>query len=271
MKTLVVLSDTHCNHTVGLCLPQVKTGDGDYSTAGVIRRWVFHQWESVLEEIEKKKRGELWTILNGDIVEADSKQRSGQLISRDKTEIANTAHDVLLPLMEMSKGVYVLRGTEAHTGVNASVEEEFAQKFDNVIENKETNKHTWWHLPLVFSGVKMDIMHHPKGNGGGRPYNSQSGVDRLASDTLFEAANEQADIPDLVIRSHLHGYKDSGSAFRTRAIITPAFCLLTAYGYRIGLSHDGELGAVLIHCENGQYEVEPITRKPRKTKWQSVK
>lgn len=270
-KTLVVLSDTHCNHTVGLCLPKIKINDGDYSTAGVIRRWIFHQWEDVLEEVDKKKQGELWGIFNGDMVEADAKDRSGQVITRDRTEIKNIAHDVLLPLVEMCEGLYFLRGTEAHTGLNSTVEESLAETFDNVVENKETGKKTWWHLPLDFCGVKMDIMHHPKTGGTGRPQNSQTGVDRLASDTLFQATNERYDIPDLVIRSHLHGYKDSKDAFRTRAIITPAFTLLNAHGFRLGLSHDGELGCVLIHCDNGEYEVEPITRKPRKQKWQVVR
>lgn len=271
MKTLVIFSDAHTNHWMGLCKPNVKIGDGDTLSSGMVRRWVWNTFEDILDEVCKRKVGELWTVLNGDMVEADTKQRSGQLISRDVTEIVEMAHDVWSPVAEMSKGMYVVRGTEAHVGLNATVEESFAGQFDNVVENPETGKKTWWYLPLKFEGWKMDIMHHPQGGSGGRPQNSQGVVDRLASDTMFRAINEGYDVPDIAVRSHLHGYKNSGNAFRVQALITPALCLLSAYGHRIGLSHDGELGGILIFCDSSAYEIHPILRKPRQQKWQVIK
>lgn len=249
----------------------MEIGDGDSISAGTLRRWVWHTWEDILEEVDKERRGEMWSVFNGDTVEADYKQRSAQLISRDVNKIAIMAHDVFAPVMQMSAGGFFIRGTEAHVGPNATVEESFAGLFDNTQKNPETNKYTWWHLPLVLDGVRFDIMHHPQGGSGGRPQNSQTVVDRLASDTLFRAANEGTEIPDVVIRSHLHGYKDSGGAFRIRGIVTPALCLLSAYGYRIGLSHDGELGCVLIYCDAGRFYVKPILRKPRIQQWQVIK
>jgi hypothetical protein len=98
--------------------------------------------------------------------------------------------------------------------------------------------------------------------------NSQSGIDRIASDTLFMYANDGQVPPHLVIRSHLHGYKDSRDAFRTRAIITPAMSLLTGFTHRIGINMSEPIGAILIHCHEGKYHVEPLTYPVRKPTWE---
>jgi hypothetical protein len=136
--------------------------------------------------------------------------------------------------------------------------------------NEETGNYSWQWLPLNLDGVRMDIMHHPKGGGGGRPMNSQGGIDRIASDTLFQYANDGETPPHLVIRSHLHGYRDSRDAFRTRAIITPAMSLLTSYVYRIGINVSQPVGAVLIFCESGSYKVVPMLYPVRKASWQVI-
>jgi hypothetical protein len=170
----------------------------------------------------------------------------------------------------MCKGVYTVRGTAAHVGEQAKAEEAFASNFDNTIRNPETDNASWWHLPLEMDGVRMDIAHHPKGAGSGRPMNSQSGIDRIASDTLFNYANDGEVPPHLVIRSHLHGYRDSRDAFRTRAIITPAMCMLTSYTYRLGINIANPIGAILIYCDAGKYHVEPLTYPVRKPEWQTI-
>lgn len=169
--------------------------------------------------------------------------------------------------MQMCKGVYVIRGTEAHVGKQAQVEEAFAGNFDNVIRNSD-GRASRWYLPLELDGVRMDITHHPRGGVGGRPMNRQNGINRIASDALFEYANDGEALPHLVIRSHLHGYKDSLDTFRVRAIITPAMSLLTSYAYRIGINVSNPVGALIIYCHEGKYHVEPLLYPVRKTEWE---
>ena len=113
----------------------------------------------------------------------------------------------------------------------------------------------------------MDIAHHPKTGPGGRPMNKQNGILRIASDSVFEYANEGQPLPKLVIRSHLHGYRDSLDAFRVRAIITPAMSLLTANTHRIGINASEPIGGLLITCHEGKYHVEPLLTKVRKQSW----
>jgi hypothetical protein len=270
LKTLVVFSDGHTNSTVGLAKPTVKLDEGDQVSASTVRRWVFWTYNDTLETVAKKAKGEIYGLLNGDMVELDAKARSIQLITRNQEEAIGMACEVWEPFFQMCKGVYSTRGTEAHTGPNSQADDALAANFENTIRNPETEKASWWWLPLELDGVRMDIAHHPKGGGSGRPMNSQGGIDRIASDALFNYANDGESPPHLVIRSHLHGYRDSRDAFRTRAIITPAMSLLTSYTYRIGINVSNPIGAIMIYCHNGEYFVEPILRKVAKPQWQIV-
>jgi hypothetical protein len=271
LKTLLIVSDTHSNSTVGLAKPSIQLDDGDKVSASIPRRWLFHTFEDILDRTKKRAieyRSELYGLINGDAVELDSKDRSLQVITRNQTEAVKTASEVFEPMFAMCRGVYVMRGTEAHVGKQAQAEEALAQNFTNTIRNEETGNYSRDWLQLEFDGVRMDICHHPKGAGSGRPMNSQSGIDRIASDTLFMYANDGQVPPHLVIRSHLHGYKDSRDAFRTRAIITPAMSLLTGFTHRIGINMSEPIGAILIHCHEGKYHVEPLTYPVRKPTWE---
>jgi hypothetical protein len=114
----------------------------------------------------------------------------------------------------------------------------------------------------------MDIGHHPPSSGGGRPMNSQGVADRLAADTMFAYANAGEVPPNLVLRGHLHRYVDSRDAFKTRGIIVPSFSLLTAFTRRLGINDNPKIGCLLIYCDRGEYEVEPILYSPKRTTWQ---
>lgn len=270
MKTLVVFSDPHSNSTVGLADTTIQLDDGDKVAAGPIRRWLWYRYQETLDYIAKHAKGEIYGVLNGDAVELDAKNRSQQVISPSQEKAIEIANSALTPFFELCKGVYVVRGTEAHTGPSAQAEEAIAINFDNSIKNTEANTSSWWHLPLIFDGVKMDIAHHPRGGNSGRPSGRQNLVNRMAHDTFFEYAEEGERPPDLVIRSHLHGYLDSFGAYKTRAIITPAFSLLTAYERRIGINKDNDVGMIMITCDNGEYELKPIRHKVPRPQWVSL-
>jgi hypothetical protein len=254
---------------VGLAQPTVNLDDGDQVSAGTARRWLYWTYTDILAKVKEKARGELYGLINGDVIESDAKNRSWQTITRNPEEIRTMAIETFEPFFAMCRGVWVTRGTEAHTGKSAHYEETFAANFTNTMRDEETGRASWWYLPLELDGVRMDIAHHPRA-GSGRPMNSQSGIDRVASDTLFTYANDGEVPPQLVIRSHLHGYRDSRDAFRTRAIITPAMSLLTSYVYRIGINVSQPVGAIMIYCDKGRYFVEPLLYPVRKQAWQVV-
>jgi hypothetical protein len=260
---LLIVSDPHCNSTVGLAKPTLQLDDGDQVHASIARRWLFHTFEDILKKAEEKKRGELYGLINGDAVELAAKHPSLQVISKNQEEARRMAEEVFEPMFAMCKGVFVTRGTRAHVGLSAQTEEAFARNFTNTIPNPDTDNHSWEWLPLEFDGVRMDICHHPQAGAGGRPMNKQAGVNRIASDTLFSYANKRKAPPHLVIRSHLHAYRDSYDAFVTRAIITPAMSLLTEHTYRIGINTSEKIGALLVYCHAGQSHVERLLYEVR--------
>lgn len=267
MQTIVIISDLHANHKFGLNKPEVKLDESDKWQACEIQKTLFRTWEDCLEKIENKRRGKLTGIINGDLADIDAKQRTQQIISRNNAVVIQAARELLEPFANMCDVMYATKGTEAHVGDSAWIEDQIMQDYDNAVTCPETSRKAWWFLPLEVEGVKMDIAHHPKGGGGGRPQNSQSMIDRLASDTLFEYANQKVILPDLVIRSHIHQYKDSRDAFAVRAITTPAFCFLGAYARRLGINSEPGVGCVLIYVDGGKYHVEPILYKPRRPQW----
>lgn len=271
MKSLLIVSDTHINSTVGLAPPVTYLDDGDSVYASTARRFLIWTFSDILEKAEAKAKrygSELYGLINGDAVETDAKNRTNQIITRNKETARQMAIDVFTPYFGICKGVYVVRGTEAHVGLQAEAEESLAANFDNTIKDEENGRASWQFLRLELDGVRMHIAHHPKGGGGGRPMNAHAGIDRIASDALFMYANMREPIPHLVINSHLHGYRDSGNRFATRAIITPALSLLTSYVYRIGINFSEPIGAILITCHEGRYHVEPLLYPVRKATWQ---
>lgn len=273
MKSLLIVSDPHSNSTVGLAKPLIQLDDGDTVHASTPRRWLFWVWEDILKKAQAKVQeygSELYGLINGDAVETDAKGRSNQVISRNETTAVKIATDVFEPLFEMCKGVYVVRGTEAHVGAQAKAEEAFAANFDNTVTDTETGRASWQYLLLDVEGVKLDIAHHPKGGGSGRPMNRNAGVMRLASDALFEYADAGQALPDLLIRSHLHGYRDSYDAFKVRAIITPAMSLLTSYVHRLGINQSQPVGALMVTCWDKQYRVDKFLYDVQRPQWTTL-
>ena len=266
----MIHSDTHINSTVGLCYPGYELDDGNAVQLSKFQRFLWTSWNETLDKIDKIRQGELITAFNGDLCEGDIHKRSGQIITRNKADIVGMTTKVIEPVCQSSDKVYFGKGTPAHSGGNAELETLVAKNFDNTVKDKDTGSSTWWHLPLQLEKVRFDIMHHPRSNGGGRPMNSQGAVDRLAADTLFMYANNGDTPPDFVIRSHIHHHLDSHDAFRTRAIITPAWSLLTEYGYRIGLSMQADFGCIVIIVDGDQAQVIPLLHKMKGKKWQTI-
>jgi hypothetical protein len=270
-KTLLVLADLHMGASVALCRPVVGLDDGGSYHASAAQLFLWRSWENLLEQVTRKKVGELLLDLNGDIIEGDAKNRSIQLITRNKATLLRHAAEVLDPLVKMSAGLYFKRGTEAHSGNSGEWEEELALDL-GAAQCPETNTASWWSMRYEVEGVRFDTAHHPRSNGGGRPQNRFSMIDALASDTVFSYANDRREEPpDLVIRSHIHTYKDSYDHFRTRAITTPCWSLFTAHTYRTGIAPTlPDIGGILIHCSAGRYEVDVIRYQPKPTPFYSI-
>lgn len=261
MTSVLILSDLHIGSTVALCKPSVTLDDGGEYRASPGQSWLWRCWNETLERVEKHKTGDLYTVINGDAVEGDTKRRSLQTVSRNPATINQLAADILDPLAQLSAGLFFVRGTGAHVGKSAHLEEQIAADLDGT-PNPDTGAHSWYQLPLEIEGVRFDIAHHPGIGVGRNGWTAFTGIHTLASRVLFDCANNARPVPHLVIRSHNHVYRDSFDNFRVRAITTPAWTLATEYIQQIAPGALADIGAVLIHCSAGYYEAEIIRYRP---------
>lgn len=267
--TNVFVADLHSGSSVALCPSKVDLDDGGTIYPSPGQAWLRRNWEALMEHIQHIPNP-VYAHVVGDAVEGDYKDRSKQMLTRNKATILNIARENIHPLAALSVGVFFYRGTTAHVGPSAELEEELAIDFDNAVKCPDTNTASWWSNLFECEGVRFDIMHHPRGSGGGRPMNGQGMIDRMATDAVFEYANRGERPPDLVIRGHIHQYKDSHDAWRARAITLPAWTLATEYIYRLGASALADVGAVLVHCSAGRYEVELLQFKPLRKVYYTV-
>ena len=131
---VVVVSDAHINSTVGLCPPSVNLDDGGTYRYSVQQRALWRSWLDFCEKAHDSTDNVI-VILNGDLVENGNK--STQVISRNKASILGMAYDAIAPLVEDADKVFVIRGTEYHTGSSADLEEAFAKDLSNVVPYKK--------------------------------------------------------------------------------------------------------------------------------------
>lgn len=261
--TLVIVSDLHVNSTAGLCTPVVNRESGTYHAHRPQREL----WESWLDFCKRAEAapGKKIAIVNGDLGELDTKRRTYELITPNKAEVMAVIPEVIEPLIKIVDSVYIIRGTPAHTGKGAWLEEAIAHDLTN--SAKQGTAASWYHLRAVVEGVRIDIAHHA--SMGGLPWTQANAANKLAAKTIFQYADQyKQPTPDLVIRSHNHRYADSSSNFHTRAIFTPCWSLSTEYGFRNGHENDlPHIGGMLISCQDGAYTYDgPVMYRPAESK-----
>lgn len=265
---LAVVSDTHTNSTVALAAPRLALDDGGEYRASKIQLWLWWRWLeywAAVRQVRTALGAPVLALFVGDLVD-DNRHCTTQLISKNPVDQLNHADLVLRPAMASVDGAAVFRGTEAHTGVSAHLEEIIAGRIATI---RPKDAAAWWHMYGEFDGVSLDVAHHP-GHGSMRPWTRGGEVSRLAADVVMRYARRRALAPHLALRGHNHRAGDSFETQPTRAIITPSWQLTTAFGHRLGLGGDFEpVGGAIIICHNGTYEIVkhyyewPVTKPTR--------
>ena len=251
-KVLVVVADTHINSTVGLIRPLITLDDGGEYRASKGQKWLASCFSDFIDHIPE---GDMILILNGDIGEGDINRRSKQMISRNKSTITRMMFDTLEPLLNRADKIFVVRGTAAHVGQSASIEEEFASDI-GAERCPETKAYSFWQLTLNIDGVRFDVAHHA--NMGRLPWTAANALNALATRTALLYRNP----PDVVIRSHNHRFAETGESYPTRVVYTPAWQLGTEYMSRLGGFEPADIGGIYFVVTDGQYQMIVKRYKP---------
>ena len=254
--TIIVVSDLHINSTVGLCKPNIQLDDGGTYKASKTQRWLWNCWLDLWDNKAPPYPGEHILIINGDLGELDAKSRSSQIITTNHSTIQSIVLDTIEPAINWADKIYIIRGTAAHTGNSAWLEEAIAQDLDNAIH--DDNSASWWHLRAVCEGVRFDIAHHA--SMGNLPHTSPNAANKVAFVAQYRyAVDMRQPPPDVAIRSHNHRYADSGSNYGTFALLTGAWTTATEYAYRIGQENVfADIAAHAFVCDSGMYKLDNI-------------
>lgn len=235
MKNCIVAiaGDLHVNSTVALCPPRYTLDDGGTYVASKQQRFIWNHWVSYWDAIkEYKEQGYyIYAVLNGDLVD-DLAHRSTQLITKNPADIIDIGIQALEPCLSVADRIFVIRGTEAHVGSSASLEETLANEIGAVVDD-ETGNHSRWLFRAVINDVSLHIAHHP-GMGHMRMWTRGGDANRLAAQLFMRYAEMGIKAPDLAIFGHNHKPVDSYDNYPTRAVILPSWQLNTAFGHRIG-------------------------------------
>jgi hypothetical protein len=219
---LAVVSDLHTNSTVGLCKPYVELDDGGRYKASSLQRWYWRSWLDLWERyksIKEQHKLPLVAIVNGDAADGVP-HKTTQVITSNKATQLRMAVDVLEPVLDVADAIIIMRGTPAHTGKAAWLEEALAEDIGAVPFGE--HQHSWWHLYAKIGGFTFDVKHHPE-TGSKVPWAAGAAAARMAAQVVFKYGATGDTPPDFALRAHRHTFMDSGNTYKTRVLCTPAW------------------------------------------------
>jgi len=252
---LVVVGDLHVNSTVGLLTPTTNLDDGGTYHGSKGQRWLWRNWLEFWSEIEKvgkKEKAKVWTVFNGDMVDVFVKYQTVQLVTHNDADIFDMAIDTIMPAVDVSDKIFVVRGTAAHGRQGGVIEEKVAEDI-GAVPNGENN--SWWELNLECENVLYDITHH--GKVGGMTWTKANALNKLVGQLIIKYRNRK--IPHVAIRSHMHQYACSDNSLGLVAYALPAWKLFTEFTRRIGAVEPADIGGMYFINDKGKYT--PVVKR----------
>ena len=266
---LAAVGDLHVNSTVGLCAPTVALDDGGSYNASQTQRWLWRRWNEYCDRVRAAKAAHdarVVLLLNGDLADRNS-HGAYQLIALNRAALLRAAVNVLQPALDIADAVIVVRGTEAHVGESAELEEELANDI-GAVRDEQAGTASWWVWEATLDGYNVMAQHHP-GTNSTRPWTQGGGANRLAAMVMHEYYGQRW-TPRLVITNHVHHNEDSYDNHAVRAVFNRAFSLRTAYDHRSGRGFMvGDVGGLIAHIERGELLDldKPRYELPRRKPW----
>lgn len=242
VRTLVVVSDTHCGCRLGLYNPQEKLrlDDGGFYTASEFQEQMWALWREFWDEwVPTVTRGEPYDIChNGDVIEGVHHHATTQVSHNinDQKRIAVAAIRREVERCKKTGGTYYhIRGTAAHVGQSSIFEDEVAEALGAKPNGQgQFARYDLWKRVGDRNGALVHLLHHI-GTTSSAAHES-SAVNAELTAEYVEAARWHREPPDFVVRSHRHRSiaVDLNSAKGYAAgIVTPAWQGKTPFAWKV--------------------------------------
>jgi hypothetical protein len=214
-------------------------------------------WIDAWSVVKQRGKGrEVVVVFGGEFGDVDEKDRTNHIITKNRTSIKEAVAEAIAPALKCASWAIVIRGTEAHSGLEACFDEQVAQDIVgvDVFGNPDTGDASWWHCRTKIGGKMFDFSHHA--SMGGLPWTEKNAANKLAELTIRDYTEWGEKQPDWVMRGHVHRVSDSGINYSpTRAVICPAWQLAGPFIHRIGAGgKKPQIGLMLIDLETEQPE-----------------
>lgn len=251
--TLAIVGDAHIGSTVGLCPRRVALDEGGAYESSPSQRWLWRAWLNYWEQVAANKAAlpgsKVVAVLNGDLCD---RNRHGhyQLWTINRATLKKAVIVALEPVLEIADYVIVVRGTEAHTGESAEMEEWLADDI-GAVPDAQAGTASWWYWEATLGGHNVALAHHP-GTNSTRPWTMGGGANRAAAMAMATYYGQRWQ-PELVVFNHVHHNEDSGDNHPVRAVFNRAWSLRTAYDHRSGRSlQQAEVGGLIVTLQDGE-------------------
>ncbi|MHC4752420.1 MAG: hypothetical protein ACYTFW_21415 [Planctomycetota bacterium] len=227
-KRILVISDLHCGHRVGLTMP-------DYWSKLPAEKYYYIQsqlWEAFAEFVESLQPIDI-LFVNGDCTDGKgSKSGATELIQTSLFKQGEMAAEVIKWIA--AEKVVMTYGTPYHVGTEDDIESQIAKDVGAV----KIGAQVW---PEV-NGVVFDLKHQAE-SGSSIPHGKGTPLSKERLWNLLWAEHDAQPKSDILIRSHCHYAFDCGEP-HWHAFFTPALQGAgTKYGgrRRSGIVHFGVL------------------------------
>jgi len=211
MKRLVIISDLHCGHKLGMVPP---SREGWQTTVVQKKLWKWY-------EKQAKALGPVDALVcNGDAIDGKSPKSGGnELITTDREEQVRMAMECINQFD--AKKVYIIAGTPYHTGQEENFEKILADylgaRFDLA-------------MSLDVNGCMFNFRH--KISSSTVPHGRATALLREQLWTILGACVKENVKADVVVRSHVHYHVMAKTRFGL-ALTTPGLQLSSDFGTRI--------------------------------------
>uniref|UniRef100_A0A6H1ZWZ4 Calcineurin-like phosphoesterase n=1 Tax=viral metagenome TaxID=1070528 RepID=A0A6H1ZWZ4_9ZZZZ len=274
----VSVGDCHVGCRRGLCPPSVILDGGDEYRPSTAQAASWASWLDFwteMAQLAKARRVQAVNVVFGGDMTDKNHHKPGATWSRNPKDIKAAAAEVAdVPFVKFKKIVpkikifaFVLRGTEAHVGRDAYIEEWLAE--DISAEKSPCGAASWWTLDIVSGGVNLNFQHHPEA-ASYREHTDGNAARTCAAEIFLSYTRRELKPPKLAVRHHTHRFQDSGRNLPIHCLFNWGWQLTTSYGHRLGAGTKIlPIGGLWILCEEGQYQYDELHYIPKRSgPWQ---
>lgn len=249
---VAVVSDLHIGSTVALCPPEgIELEDGGRYHPSPVQKWVWDKWLQYWSDVKSRAgMSPLIVVVNGEFIDGNH-HGTTQIGTPSPTAMMDAAIGVMLKPAQMAKALYVTKGTAAHSLHGAASDHAIGKEL-GAAKCPETGQHAFYHLLLKIKNTRFDIAHHIGGSA--RIHTRGTNIRGEVTDAMLETTNP----PDILIRSHVHTYADTGRNFKTFGVVTPAWQLMTEYSHRVVRRTQRGVGGLLFEVTANGWDFEPL-------------